>query len=240
MVNYWSIIKHFLLPARCLLCNATLNPEQPSGLCEPCTLKLPWLNKSCERCALPISSPSEGPYLCGKCQQSPPSFTRCHALFHYQYPVDRMITHLKFHHKLLYADCFGELLSQHLKFHYLHQPLPDLIIPVPLHWKRLRERGFNQAEEIARYCAARLNLKMESHLCRRHKNTAHQMDLPAKERRKNLKNAFYSQPFKTGTRVALVDDVMTTGATLNELSRCLKKSGCAEVHLWCVARAHHN
>ena len=240
MVNYWSFVKHFLLPARCLLCNTPVGAAQtPSGLCEACVLTLPWLNKACARCALPISSPSETPQLCGNCQHNPPAFTKCHTLFHYQYPVDQMITRLKFQHKLLYANALGELLSQHIQFHYQHLPLPDVIIPVPLHKKRLRERGFNQAEEIARCCANRLNLKIEPRLCWRHKHTAHQPGLSAKQRRRNLKDAFYCQPFKTGTRIALVDDVMTTGTTLNELSRCLKKNGCSEVHLWCVARAHH-
>ena len=237
MVNYWSKFNQFLFPARCLLCDAP--SSQHHGLCNACTVSLPWLKHSCPRCALPLAFMAPSTFLCGNCQNRLPAFDQCLSLFYYHYPVDKLITQLKFQHKLLYARLFALLLTEHIRQKYQHQALPDLIIPVPLHRKRLRERGFNQAQEIARLCASNLNIPLHSNHCWRHKHTAHQLGLSAPQRRRNIKNAFSCRSFVTGTSVALIDDVMTTGTTLNELSACMKRAGCGEIHLWCIARAHY-
>ena len=239
MVNQWSIFNQLLFPDRCSLCDSNQAQSQQIGLCEACITSLPWLQQACQRCALPLTHMAAQTRLCGNCQQKPPAFEQCHALFHYQYPVDRLITQLKFNQKLLHARLFGLLLAQHIGQQYQNQALPDMLIPVPLHRRRLRERGFNQAQEIARLCASKLGVVMHSKQCCRSKHTDHQPGLSATERRRNVRNAFTCRAFTKGTRVALVDDVMTTGTTLNELSRCLKDAGCEEIHLWCVARAHH-
>ena len=131
MVNYWSFIKQLLLPAHCLLCNTPLSAQQPSSLCEECTLSLPWLINACTRCALPLSGRLNEQSLCGNCQKKPPAFTQCHTLFHYQYPADRLITQLKFQHKLAHANTLAELLAQHMRVQYQQQAFPDLVIPVP-------------------------------------------------------------------------------------------------------------
>ncbi|MEH6357684.1 MAG: phosphoribosyltransferase family protein [Pseudomonadales bacterium] len=130
-------------------------------------------------------------------------------------------------------------MAQHMHHRYAKSALPDMIIPVPLHKRRLRERGFNQAQEIARICAKRLSLPLNSQQCQRDKHTSHQLGLSAIERHRNMRKAFSSKVFKPNMRIALVDDVMTTGTTFHELSSCLRNAGCEEVHLWCIARAHH-
>jgi ComF family protein len=238
MVNYWSHIVQFLLPEKCLLCHQAPNQASATGLCKGCTESLPWLQNACLNCALPLNSPIATSYTCGQCQNEPPPFQQCHTLFHYQPPINSLISRLKFNQRLSYARTFGELMAQQILDRYTHAQLPDMIIPVPLHKRRLRKRGFNQAQEIARGCAAKLSLPLNTKQCQRTKHTAHQLGLSAVERRRNVKKAFTCKPFQRGLRVALVDDVMTTGTTLRELSLCLKNAGCEEVHLWCVARAH--
>lgn len=239
MVNHWLNIKQHLTPNYCLLCQQRLDSKEQSGLCDSCLLDLPWLTSACVKCALPLKSVRGESLICGHCQKQPPVFSQTHALFHYQFPIDRLVSRLKFHQQLRYAKALGQLLCDHIRFQYQNQPLPDLLFPVPLHRKRLRERGFNQAQEIARVCSKELGIALRSDLCKRQKNTAHQPGLTARERRNNLKQAFTCQALKPGCRIALVDDVMTTGTTMSELTRCLLKAGCEEVHLWCIARAHY-
>lgn len=239
MVNYWSNFIQHLLPEKCALCrlHQAFNPQ--TGLCNGCSASLPWLQNACPSCALPLSSSTPSVNICGQCQNNPPPFQQCHTLFHYQPPIDRLISRLKFNQQLLYARIFGQLMAQHMRKCYAPTSLPDMVIPVPLHKRRLRERGFNQAQEVARICANLLSLPLNTHQCQRDKHTAHQLGLSALERHHNMRKAFSSKTFKPNTCIALVDDVMTTGTTLHELSACLKKSGCEEIHLWCIARAHH-
>jgi len=238
MVNYWSNITQCLLPEKCFLCQCSHSINAKTGLCFGCASNLPWLQQSCQRCALPLNS-TNTLQLCGQCQTKAPAFDACHCLFHYETPVDRLISRFKFNQHLSYSRLLGQLMAEHIKNRYREITLPDMIIPVPLHKSRLRERGFNQAQEVARICARELNLPLETKQCQRDKDTAHQLGLSAIERRRNLRRAFNSKAFPAGARVALVDDVMTTGTTLNELAACLKKVGCQEIHLWCIARAYH-
>ena len=238
MVNYWSNITQLILPEKCFLCQRSHIPHTKTGLCSGCTKNLPWLDQRCQRCAIPLKA-TEQSQLCGQCQIKPPAFDACHCLFHYQTPVDRLISRLKFNQQLSYSRLFAQLMAQQIKGGYQQSELPDMVIPVPLHKRRLRERGFNQAQEVARICAKELSLSFESTRCQRDKHTEHQLGLSAVERRRNLRGAFSSKAFPPGMTVALVDDVMTTGTTFNELASCLKKAGCEEVHLWCIARAHH-
>lgn len=237
MVNYWLNITQHLLPEKCLLCQSSHTSNSKTGLCFGCTRNLPWLQQSCQRCSLPLNA-THALQLCGQCQTKAPVFDACHCLFHYETPINRLISRFKFNQQLSYSRLFGQLMAEHIKNRYPRTTLPEMIIPVPLHKSRLRERGFNQAQEVARICAKELALPLNTKQCQRDKDTAHQLGLSAIERRRNLRRAFSSKPFPTGTRIALVDDVMTTGTTLAELSACLKKAGCQEVHLWCIARAY--
>ena len=120
---------------------------------------------------------------------------------------------------------------------YRDIPLPDMIVPVPLHASRLQERGFNQALEIARPLAKTLGLPMDSHRCLRIKPTPPQMTLSADKRRKNMSQAFQVNGSFNGMTVAILDDVVTTGNTVAELGRMIKAQGASEVHVWCCARA---
>ncbi len=177
--------------------------------------------------------------LCGVCLTKPPPFNHTLALLTYIPPITRFITQLKFNRQLLYANMLGNLLAEKIKISKIQSPnsWPDCIIPVPLHRRRLRQRGFNQALEIAKPIAKKLHLPLDYKSCIRSKDTQPQSELPAKKRHHNLKNAFALKKSIATKRVAIIDDVMTTGNTLIELSKLLRKNGVEHIEVWCCARA---
>jgi ComF family protein len=150
----------------------------------------------------------------------------------YAFPVDGLVQALKYRHRLAIAHCLGRLLAEVVG----EAPRPDLVAAVPLGPQRLAERGFNQSLEIARVAARMLDLPLAREACRRVRDTPPQAALAFRERAKNVRRAFVCDLDLTGKRVALVDDVLTTGASLNECARALKKGGAAEVLGWVAAR----
>jgi ComF family protein len=221
-----------LFPGRCRLCGTAVQPQQ--NLCQQCLEDLPWLNSGCVRCSLPLPTTS-GDLLCGRCQQQAPDFDRTQATFHYQPPVDYLIKRLKFSGELALCPFFSRLLAKRISSQA--GPLPDLILPVPLHHARLRKRGFNQSTELARRLGRSLNIQVDTRLCMRTRSTHPQSLLPRTERRKNMRGAFRVNRGLASSRVAIVDDVMTTGHTCCELARTLKQAGAEHVEVWVVARA---
>lgn len=216
----------------CLLCGAASGTHL---VCSACHDSLPRHATACPWCA----APSTGPVgqVCGECLQHPPSFDRTYAALDYTFPVDKLIQAYKYRHQLALALLFGALLSRTVR----EQARPDTILPLPLHPTRLRERGFNQAHEIAKFLGKDLNLPLAPSLARRVVNTASQATLDWDARKKNMQGAFACEENLKGRHIALVDDVMTSGATLNEAAQTLKRAGAAQVSLWVVARAlpHH-
>jgi ComF family protein len=177
---------------------------------------------------LPGSSDIE----CGACIGDAPHYDASCAAFVYAYPVDGLIHALKYGGQLALAGLFA---------HKLYQCIGkaagvDLIVPLPLHPERLAERGFNQAAEIAKSLSRLTGTAMDVQLGRRVRNTAPQTALPWRARAANMRQAFACEQDLSGLRVAVVDDVMTTGATLDEFARTLKRSGAARVENWVVAR----
>ena len=174
--------------------------------------------------------PSPGGSVCGDCLKRPPAFDHTIALWRYEFPCDRMIQSLKYHARLALAGFFAGMLAS--------KPLPrvDLIVPMPLYPTRLAGRGFNQAVEITRSLSRLIAVPAVTRGARRVKDTVPQTDLPYEERAKNVRRAFACSLDLSGRTVAVVDDVMTTGATLNELARILKRAGAARVENWVIAR----
>ncbi len=222
-----------LLPAQpCLLCGA----HSHSGLCcAACDAELPRLTAAhCPICALPAPAGS----VCGKCLKQPPPFDHTVAAFSYTFPVDKLVQALKFSERLMLANYLGDALAQRISAH------PDYIVALPLHPARLRERGFNQSLLLARQISRRLGIPLLPDACERVRNTPPQSGLPWKERDKNMRRAFICKPDVNvrGKHVAIVDDVMTTGASIGELARALKQAGASEVSAWVVARTlpHHH
>ena len=202
-------------------------------LCTHCRAALPWNAPACRRCALPLAG-ARGQDECGLCQLVPPPLARVQCPLHYAFPVDRLVPRLKFHGDL----AAGELLATLAAWALDPDDRPGALVPVPLHPSRLRQRGYDQALEIARAFARHGGLPVRSDALRRVRATAAQTTLDAAARRANLGGAFVLRPGAgLPAHVALVDDVMTTGATLHECARVLRSGGVARVDAWCLARA---
>ncbi len=213
-----------LLPQDCLLCGAGAGTDL---LCRACADTLPRLPPAlCPVCALP-SPPGAG---CGACLRQAPHFDATVAGFRYGFPVDHLVQALKYRHRLALAPWFARAL--------LASPPPsgDLMLALPLAARRLSERGFNQALEIARPLARALALPLSTETCVRSQDSAPQASLPWQARQKNVQGVFECTQDLTGKSVIVIDDVMTTGATLNEFARTLKKHGATRVSNWVVAR----
>lgn len=228
MVYNWpEWLQQLALPSHCILCQAA----DPSGLnlCPDCRIDLPWLAPGCPRCALPLAAPGQP---CGACQRHSPSFDSSTALFHYAPPVDTLVQQLKFRQGLHLARLFAELLAERLA----DTPRPDCILPVPLHPRRQRERGFNQALEIARPLARRLGCRVDIATCVRARATPPQTQLSAAQRRHNLHDAFRLARPLADRHIAVLDDVMTTGSTLNTLAGLLRRAGAERIDVWVCAR----
>jgi len=219
-----------LLPHDCLLCGA---PSGNFSLCPACLADLPWHHvPQCPRCALPTTDGM----LCGHCLREPPAFDRTLALFGYACPVDALIQALKYGHQLALTQTLAAPLAQRAAT----MPRPEVLIAMPLHPLRLSERGFNQALELAKIIARQLDIPLLPQGAERIRATAPQVGLPWKKRSVNLRGAFASTLDLTGKHVALVDDVMTTGASLHELALALRRQGAKEISAWVVARTVGN
>jgi len=194
-------------------------------LCAACRAELPRLQGAlCPRCALP----SPGAALCGRCLAETPEYDATVAPLAYDFPADALVHALKFRGELSLASFLGKLLAERIA----QRETIDLVIPVPLSAARLRGRGYNQALEIARHLPGKLDFSS----CVRERDATPQTELPWAERRRNVRGAFACRRSLEGARVAVVDDVMTTGATLDEMARTLKRAGAARVVNWVLAR----
>ena len=220
-----------LLPPRCILCG------QSSGaicICEPCKAELPWNDIQCRQCGLPLATAKDD--VCGSCIQNPPPFTRTICPLRYEFPADRLVQLFKFNRQLASGRVLSHLLSEYAGRQF--NDLPDVLVPVPLHSLRFIKRGFNQAYELAAYISRVLDIPLLTSSLRRHRNTPAQSGLNRKQRRKNIRDAFYWHGTTfPGNHIALVDDVMTTGTTAGECARVLKAVGAKRVDVWVTARA---
>ncbi|MBI4190026.1 MAG: ComF family protein [Betaproteobacteria bacterium] len=213
-----------MLPQQCLLCAA---PAVSQPLCADCYARLPWLTTArCPQCALPTHDGR----VCGACLAHQPRFDGVSAAFAYAWPLAPLIHHYKYAGNLALAWLLAHALAAQVN------GAVDLIIPMPLAPQRLRSRGFNQALEIARVVSRLTAIPLAATACRRVRDSTPQALLPWNERAKNIRGAFVCDADLRGMRVAVIDDVMTTGATLNEIARNLRKAGAVEIQGWMVAR----
>lgn len=215
----------------CLFCNAETqhqgNHQTSIAICQPCMASLPWQTQiCCPQCGL-----GHIETVCGKCLKNTPSFDTTYASMAYNYPIDSALQRFKYQKQLSLTPILAKLLLQHAP----HQTV-DYIIPMPMHPKRLQERGFNQSLEIAKVVGKKLNIPVKVDACKRILHTPPQASLALKERAKNIKGAFQSTVDLSGKSIIVIDDVMTSGASLNELAKTLKKAGANHVSNWVIAR----
>ena len=182
--------------------------------------------------------------VCGRCLRHPPLFDRTATVFGYTFPLDKLIQAMKYGEQLALANAFAEKLARRINNHIAKENntvapgdwRPDYVIPMPLHPAKLRARGFNQSLLLAAKAARELNLELLPDACQRVRDTPPQSALPWKERKQNMRDAFRCDVDLTGRHVALVDDVLTTGASLNALAGAVQQRGASEISTWVVAR----
>ncbi|MBI2383062.1 MAG: ComF family protein [Gammaproteobacteria bacterium] len=218
-----------VLPGLCAYCGA---PAGGIAVCAACARALPWNAPACRGCAMPVAAPEQA--LCAECAADPPPFDAAFAAFRFEPPVQQAVHGLKYEARFHFGRMLGRLMAQRLAAR--PEPLPELLIPVPLHRRRLARRGYNQALLLARELAAVLALRVEAGAARRCRATADQIGQSRRERRHNMQGAFVVERPLAGLHVALLDDVMTTGATLGELARACRAAGAARVEAWVAAR----
>lgn len=217
-----------LLPDQCRICGAA---SPGAGYCRDCAGALPRHDRQCRTCGVPVGFDG----ICGRCQHDPPPFTETIAPFLYAPPVSEDILKLKYHRKLACGRDLGTLLAREVAARL--PELPDVLVPVPLHWKRQFRRGFNQSVEIARPVSSALDIPIETGLVRRRFHTLPQVGLRPAQRRRNLRGVFEPSSKPMPGSAAIIDDVITSGATVAALARCLRAAGIEHVTVWALARA---
>jgi ComF family protein len=231
--------KHLIeqaLPAQCLLCQLSSDNKL---ICENCQKALIQPRSCCQCCGLAL--PNSLPF-CGNCLKQTHRFTQLHAISDYLPPYPEMIKKFKYSKQLIQGELLGELMVQSLHLNFSSQQINavDYLLAVPLHKQKHRQRGFNQAQLIANVVAKQLDISVLGTIVERHKQTTAQENLSAQQRKKNLNNAFSinagHQHNLSGAYVVIIDDVVTTGATVNSLCQTLLAEGVRRVDIWCICR----
>jgi ComF family protein len=227
-----------VFPPRCHCCKST-TPSGAIHICSDCLQKMePLVSPLCPVCGIPFLTEGGIDHSCSSCAMDHPPFAAARAPFMYDGPVKQMIHHFKYERKIALRRPLALLVARHLE-HFAAEAAPNLVIPVPLHPKRLRQRGYNQAVLLGETVARQWRLPFCRTNLRRIRWTEPQIELPATERLRNVKGAFaVADPSRLrGKRVLLIDDVYTTGATVMECSRTLRRAGAIDVFVATVARA---
>ncbi|MCV6611314.1 MAG: ComF family protein [Amphritea sp.] len=228
--NNWLFFKQSRF---CHLCSGTNIFK--AGLCQDCFNDLPWLRHSCERCSLPLQTPISQDTLCPACFKRPPPFDRIISALEYRFPVDQLIQAIKFNHQSQHLNLLAELLIEELLKHLAENTRPDIILPVPMDRFRLLHRQFNHSALLVKRIASVLSISYRFDLLIKPGKTEQQSGLNRQQRQRNLRNKFCCTE-KPPAHVAIIDDVVTTGATAIEIARTLKQAGAQRVDIWSVAR----
>lgn len=225
-----------LLPKTCIICHFPADTEL--DICSVCLQALPWSTNTCYQCGALLASNYEA-IRCNDCMVIPPKFARFCALFNYEFPINNFITKIKFHYKLAYANLLGQLLLRRYQQWYQDSKIPTVILPVPLAAARLKQRGFNQVVEILRPLAKATKLIILTDGCYRVKNTKPQTKMTLQNRRRNLRQAFKVSKAIPYEHVIIMDDVYTTGSTVNAMSEVLYHAGVQQIDVWCICRTQN-
>ncbi|MFW5451228.1 MAG: ComF family protein [Methylophagaceae bacterium] len=219
-----------LMPSPCLLCGVA---SSHWCLCNDCIKTLPTLDQICPRCAHPLNHNA----ICGQCLSQAPEQDDSFSLYHYLPPIDRLIADMKYYDKILLSKFFAQQMATQLK----DRALPELLIPIPLHPRRLRQRGYNQSWALAQYLSKLLIIPTRHDILVRTRDTVAQTSLPYSQRKQNIKRSFSVKSITIPSHIALIDDVLTTGHTANVAAKALRKAGVQHIELWTIARTmrHH-
>ena len=224
-----SIAQTFRLPAICSLCNQY--HRNNVAICAPCHALLSPLGPACRHCAIPL--PDAKFPVCGQCLRQKPDVDQVLTAYRFEEPLRTLLHEFKYHQGLYLSSFITQLMLDAI---CVTTYKTQCLIPVPMHPLRIRQRGFNQAAQLAKNLSRMLNLPFDLSSCQKVINTEPQAGLNAKQRKKNIDQTFQANP-QHHQHVTLVDDLLTTGSTANELARVLKNKGVARVDLWCCARA---
>lgn len=220
-----------MLPWRCVVCSLE---SEGSAICRFCRRSLPWNSHACQGCGLPL--PKGNDPRCGACLAKPEIYDAVVSPLLFDFPVNRLVHRFKFQSDFACGRVLADILAGHIQSRRIGHP--DLLMPVPMNRWRLLRRGMNPAYELANRLARVLGLPLAIHDLRRKRNTPAQSGLTASHRRKNLRGAFaWLGASLNGRHIALVDDVITTGSTVTECTRVLRRSGAGKVSAWSCARA---
>ena len=230
--NICSKLEQIVFPTHCLICSQ--GSHNSYELCANCEQELPRNAAFCRRCAQPLSAQAHGT-LCGACQKQPPLFEQVFAPFLYQRQIQSLIKRYKFSDHQPSGRLLETLLIQSIA-QQPTQTVPQALIAVPLHPQRLKERGFNQAQQLAKALSRQLGCKLLNKAVTRKGGLPHQADLDKQARLKNLRYAFVAKQHNLPAHIGIVDDVLTTGATANALARALYKAGAEKIQVYVVAR----
>jgi len=228
-------LQRILLPPICVLCSGGESSDS-LDLCSACVGDLPANANACVQCGERLAGDMVASPVCGACLRKPPRYDYTHCGFRYEFPVDHLVRALKYHGRLAHARVLGQLLARTLA-NQKERQLPQLLVPVPLAQQRYGERGFNQAIEIGAQLEKVLGIPLRADLLERRRNTREQAGLDRVARRKNVRGAFAIRKALPGEHIAIVDDVVTTGSTVNEIARVLRRAGAKQIEVWAVARA---
>ena len=224
-------INYFVFPSACFICEQT---TQESIICHDCHQSLPFNQRACTICAMPLT---ESKTLCGHCIKIKKPWTTAFIPFHYKTPIDYLIKEMKFNANFAYLHLLAHLFF--LAYQAQNKTnLPEVIIPVPLHPSRLSQRGYNQSLELAKIISRLFNIPIDNHYIQRHKKTLPQSSLNIQARSKNLKNSFKINPKNKHRyqQVVILDDVVTTGTTMTEIVKVIKKQGVLVCDIWALAK----
>ena len=222
-----------IFPGKCIICKAATHRHL--DLCSGCQRSFPYSKHPCWQCGLETKGPAD---ICETCRRLPPPYSHCFGLFRYEAPIDILISQFKTGHKLAVGRVLSILLAR--AYQRSHIMTPQFWIPVPLHRRVLRDRGFNQSMEIAQVLSEFTRVPTLGKALRRINDTRSQKQLGASDRIDNIRDAFSLDIDVRGKNLAIVDDVVTTGATVAEITRKLKANGAADVQVVCLARTPAN
>jgi len=235
--SFLYALADFLIPPKCLLCNVFFTPENSRYFCNNCYDGFSFIKKPiCEKCGFSFQTKEGADHLCGQCIKSKPFFDKARSIGKYDGTLRKAIHGFKYNEKSLLSEPLSQILAAVGK-EILETENYDTIIPVPLHSKRLRQRGFNQAQVLAKKAGEIWGIRVDTRSLERKKWAPPQTLLTRKERHKNIKGTFYCRPERIRDKnLLLIDDVYTSGSTVSECAKVLKKNGALKVDVLTLAR----